>query len=77
MSGAFIASGVFIKLLSIKVIVDLSNEYPSAMSLEGGKGASVCHIGQSDNRGSGSVLAHQLKKYPNGTEYRIVIIEGD
>lgn len=47
------------------------------MSLEGGKGASVRHIGQPDNRGSGSSLSHQLREYPDGTKYRITIIEGD
>lgn len=53
------------------------DEYPPAMSLEGGKGASVRHIGQPDNRGSGSSLSHQLREYPDGTKYRITIIEGD
>ncbi len=53
------------------------DEYPPAMSLEGGKGASVRHIGQPDNRGSGSSLSYQLREYPDGTKYRITIIEGD
>ena len=50
------------------------DEYPPAMSLEGGRDASVRHIGQSDNRGSGSSLSHQLREFPDGTKYRIVII---
>ncbi len=29
------------------------------------------------NRGSGSSLSHQLGEYPDGTKYRITIIEGD
>ncbi len=53
------------------------DEYPPAMSLEGGKGASVRHIEQPDNRGLGSSLSHQLREYPDGTKYRITIIEGD
>ena len=53
------------------------DEYPPAMSKEGGKGASVRHIGQSDNRGSGSILSQQLREYPDGTKYKIIIVEGD
>lgn len=51
------------------------DEYPPAMSAEGGKGASVRHIGQSDNRGSGSKASHQLRPYPNGTKYKYKIID--
>ena len=43
------------------------DEYPPAMSLEGGNGASVRHINPSDNRGAGSKASHQLKTYPDGT----------
>jgi len=53
------------------------DEYPPAMSLEGGTGASVKLINPSDNRGSGSSIAYQLRKYPNGTKYRIIITEED
>ncbi|MBO4863749.1 MAG: hypothetical protein J5517_05260 [Eubacterium sp.] len=45
------------------------------MSEEGGEGASVRHISPSDNRGSGSSISHQLRKYPDGTKFRIVIVE--
>ena len=51
------------------------DEYPPAMSLEGGNGASVRHINFSDNRGSGSKASHQLKTYPDGTKYRFKITE--
>lgn len=53
------------------------DEYPPAMSLEGGTGASVKLINPSDNRGSGSSIAYHLRKYPNGTKYRIIITEED
>ena len=49
------------------------DEYPPAMSQEGGSGASVRGIPKSDNRGSGASLGNQLRDYPNGTKYRIKI----
>ena len=51
------------------------DEYPPAMSKEGGKGASVKLIKPSDNRGSGASISSQLRKYPNGTKYRIIITD--
>ncbi|MBD5466349.1 MAG: hypothetical protein HDR22_11175, partial [Lachnospiraceae bacterium] len=51
------------------------DEYPPAMSKEGGKGASVRGIARSDNRGSGSSAGHKLRKYPNGTKYKFKITE--
>lgn len=53
------------------------DEYPPAMSMEGGSGASVKLINSSDNRGSGSSISGQLRKYPNGTKYRIIITDED
>ncbi len=53
------------------------DEYPPAMSMEGGSGASVKLINPSDNRGSGSYVSGQLRKYPNGTKYRIIITDED
>ena len=53
------------------------DEYPPAMSMEGGSGASVKLINPSDNRGSGSSISGQLRKYPNGTKYRIIITDED
>lgn len=49
------------------------DEYPFAMTEEGGKGASIRPISPSDNRGSGSYLGHQLRKHPNGTKFKIKI----
>ncbi len=51
------------------------DEYPPAMSKEGGTGASVKLINPSDNRGSGSSISGKLRNYPNGTKYRIIITD--
>ncbi len=51
------------------------DEYPPAMSKEGGTGASVKLINPSDNRGLGSSISGKLRKYPNGTKYRIIITD--
>ena len=51
------------------------DEYPPAMFKEGGKGASVRAISRSDNRGAGSKIGHQLRKYPNGTKVKIIITD--
>lgn len=45
------------------------------LSKEGGSGASVRGIPKSDNRGSGSSIGNQLRKYPDGTKYRIRITD--
>lgn len=41
----------------------------------GGTGASVKLINPSDNRGSSSSNSSKLRKYPNGTKYRIIITD--
>ncbi|MEV7098153.1 NucA/NucB deoxyribonuclease domain-containing protein [Amycolatopsis sp. NPDC051045] len=46
------------------------DEWPRAVFKEGGKGASVRHIGRSDNRGSGAALGNQLRGNKAG-DYRI------
>lgn len=51
------------------------DEYPPAMSREGGKGSSIRAINSSDNRGFGSSAGHQLRKYPDGTQYKYKIID--
>lgn len=51
------------------------DEYPPAMSREGGKGSSIRAINLSDNRGFGSSAGHQLRKYPDGTKYKYKIID--
>jgi hypothetical protein len=47
------------------------DEYPFAMTAEGGTGASVRLIGQSDNRGSGSTVGGAMRNQPDGTQFEI------
>ncbi|PTM59608.1 NucA/NucB deoxyribonuclease domain-containing protein [Desmospora activa] len=49
------------------------DEYPMAMCLEGGKGASVRYISPSDNRGAGAWVGNQVSSYPDGTKVRFVV----
>lgn len=51
------------------------DEYPFAMTKEGGAGADVRAIGRSDNRGSGSYLGHKLRNIPNGKTFKIKIVD--
>ena len=51
------------------------DEYPPAMFREGGQGADVRAISSSDNRGSGSSLGHQLRKYKDGTKVKTKIVD--
>lgn len=50
------------------------DEYPFAMSAQGGAGASVRLIPASDNRGAGSTIGSALRPYPNGTQFTINIV---
>jgi RHS repeat-associated protein len=50
------------------------DEYPPAISSEGGKGASVRYISPSDNRGGGAFLGNALRDVPDGTKVRIRIV---
>ena len=49
------------------------DEYPPAMSDEGGSGADVRYIDPSDNRGAGSSMGNQLEDWCNGQPFRIDI----
>jgi len=49
------------------------DEYPPAVTQEGGSGSSVRLIDPSDNRGAGSSMGGQLKPLPDGSRIRIVI----
>ena len=51
------------------------DEYPPAMSKEGGFGADIRGINRSDNRGSGSSAGHQLRNYPDGTKFHYKITD--
>ena len=48
-----------------------NDEYPPAMSKEGGKGASVKPIGASDNMGSGASLGNQTRDLKPGDKFRV------
>jgi hypothetical protein len=47
------------------------DEYPPAMSEEGGYGASVRYIDPSDNRGAGSTMGNQLEEWCEEQPFRI------
>lgn len=49
------------------------DEYPPAMFKEGGTGASVKYIPESDNRGSGSAMGSALHSLPDGTRVKITV----
>lgn len=46
------------------------DEYPPAMSDEGGAGASVRYVGSSENRSAGAVMGNQLSDFCNGQRFR-------
>lgn len=50
------------------------DEWPMAMFVEGGNGASVRYISPSDNRGAGSAIMHALKGYDENTKVLFKII---
>ncbi len=47
------------------------DEYPPAMTKEGGAGSSVRHIPPADNRGAGACVGAQCRGLPNGTRIRV------
>lgn len=47
------------------------DEYPPAVTQEGGTGASVRHISPSDNAGSGASMGNQIRPYADGTKVTI------
>ena len=50
------------------------DEYPPAMSDEGGAGASVRYIDPSDNRGAGATMGNALEDWCNDQPFRIDIV---
>ena len=48
------------------------DEYPPAVTREGGAGASVRNIDPSDNRGAGASLGNQIRDVPNGGQIRVI-----
>ena len=49
------------------------DEYPPALSREGGRGADVRLVPSSDNRGAGASLGNQLRGYCDGQRFRISV----
>ncbi len=49
------------------------DEYPPAMFLEGGAGASVRNITAGDNMGAGASMGNQLRKYRDGCKATIIV----
>lgn len=49
------------------------DEWPMAVCLEGGKGASVQYVSPSDNRGAGSWVGHQMSGYPDGKRILFIV----
>ena len=47
------------------------DEYPPAISQEGGAGASVRPINSSDNRGAGASMGNQLRDVPDGGKFQL------
>jgi hypothetical protein len=48
------------------------DEYPPAVTKQGGVGASVRNIPSSDNRGAGASVGQQIRDVPNGGKIRII-----
>ena len=49
------------------------DEYPPAVFLEGGHGASIEYVDRSDNRGAGASMRHQMDNYADGRQVRLVV----
>ncbi|MFS0654866.1 sporulation protein [Bacillus sp. 179-C3.3 HS] len=49
------------------------DEWPMAVCLEGGKGASVKYVSPSDNRGAGSWVGHQINPYADGQRILFIV----
>lgn len=49
------------------------DEWPMAVCLEGGKGASVQYVSPSDNRGAGSWVGHQISSYSDGQRILFIV----
>ena len=47
------------------------DEYPPAMSREGGESADVRHVKSSENRAAGASMGGQLRGYCNGQAFRL------
>lgn len=50
------------------------DEWPMAVFEEGGQGADVAYIEGRDNRGSGSSIGWQMRRFPDGSRVRVRVI---
>ena len=51
------------------------DEYPPAMTKEGGHNANVRYINPHDNRGAGSSMRAQTRDLPDGSKIRVVVAD--
>lgn len=51
------------------------DEYPFAMTREGGSNSSVRYVGASDNRSAGKSIGHQVRNVPDGERIRVLVRE--
>lgn len=49
------------------------DEYPPAVTQEGGRGSSVRPISPSDNRGAGGSFGQQIKTLPDGSQIQVIV----
>jgi len=50
------------------------DEWPMAVSREGGAGADIAYVESADNRGAGSVVGAQLSDYCDGQAFRVRLV---
>ena len=50
------------------------DEWPMACFEEGGAGANVVHVDRLDNRGAGSAVGWQMRRFPDGSRVRVRVI---
>jgi hypothetical protein len=51
------------------------DEYPFAVSSQGGSGASVKFVPAHENRGAGAAIARQVRHLPDGTRIRVTVTD--
>jgi filamentous hemagglutinin len=51
------------------------DEYPPAMTTEGGFNANVRYIGARDNRGAGTHIEHRVRDLPDGERIRVLVTD--
>ncbi len=51
------------------------DEYPPAITREGGSGSNVRFIREHDNRGAGKSFENQVRNIPNGSRVRVIVAD--